>query len=340
QFMARFEQPAQPEPPLPGPEAAGECPKRGDRTGRDIGLLVSPQRPAKGQEVRIIAATLDGEEPLAMRVELDGKPIEVELSMRTGVPASTVARFTPSDDGRVEVIVGRDGKGLDCTSFGLRRSRFEDESPVDLSKVWEVERPWTAAEEALYSAWIRELFAGPPEQDLAWRALSEVTADSRRNLLHDHLGRGEDDAKDGLELVPDCADTPYFLRAYWSFKRGLPYGFRKCSRGKKRAPNCFDLRTNLDAPDRRPNWIEATPEGQAPTSVPPPGGTPSEVPADAVVPTHNEKIEYFFRRSVGWSVHTGNGRTAYGDSNSDLYPVALDRRALRPGMVYADPYGH
>jgi hypothetical protein len=58
------------------------------------------------------------------------------------------------------------------------------------------------------------------------------------------------------------------------------------------------------------------------------------------VPTTNEKIEYFFQRSIGWAVHTGNGRCAFGDSDSDLYPVALDRRGLRPGIVYADPYGH
>jgi hypothetical protein len=39
-------------------------------------------------------------------------------------------------------------------------------------------------------------------------------------------------------------------------------------------------------------------------------------------------------------VHTGNGRVALTDERSDLYPVRLDRRALRPGTVYADPYGH
>jgi hypothetical protein len=39
-------------------------------------------------------------------------------------------------------------------------------------------------------------------------------------------------------------------------------------------------------------------------------------------------------------VHSGNGRTAHADDATDLYPLRLDRRALRPGVVYADPYGH
>jgi hypothetical protein len=39
-------------------------------------------------------------------------------------------------------------------------------------------------------------------------------------------------------------------------------------------------------------------------------------------------------------VHSGTARTALDNENSDYYPVSLDREALRPGTVYADPYGH
>lgn len=39
-------------------------------------------------------------------------------------------------------------------------------------------------------------------------------------------------------------------------------------------------------------------------------------------------------------VHSGTARTALDNENSDYYPVALDRNSLRPGTVYADPYGH
>jgi hypothetical protein len=43
-------------------------------------------------------------------------------------------------------------------------------------------------------------------------------------------------------------------------------------------------------------------------------------------------------RDVGDVVHTGAVRA--GDDNADFYTVALTQQALRPGTVYADPYGH
>ena len=47
-----------------------------------------------------------------------------------------------------------------------------------------------------------------------------------------------------------------------------------------------------------------------------------------------------FLRVVADGVHSGTGRTRATDDNTDYYPVAADRRTLRPGTVYADPYGH
>src|SRR5690606_34317108 len=132
---------------------------RSDRD-RGVGVVISPLHPAKGQPVRILAATLDGEEPLALRIEAEGKPVEDEAEHRVGVPASTVARFSPTRSGRHQVVVGRDGTGLRCVSFVVRERPFKDDSVVDLATVWDNQRAWTAAEEALYSAWVRELFAG------------------------------------------------------------------------------------------------------------------------------------------------------------------------------------
>jgi hypothetical protein len=46
------------------------------------------------------------------------------------------------------------------------------------------------------------------------------------------------------------------------------------------------------------------------------------------------------RTTVANAVHSGSGRTAAGDDNTDYYPVPLKRETLRPGTIYADPYGH
>ena len=43
---------------------------------------------------------------------------------------------------------------------------------------------------------------------------------------------------------------------------------------------------------------------------------------------------------VAAGVQSGNGRTLASDSNTDFYPVPLTQETLRPGTIYADPYGH
>ena len=49
---------------------------------------------------------------------------------------------------------------------------------------------------------------------------------------------------------------------------------------------------------------------------------------------------YYLRTTLANAVHSGNGRTAAGDDNNDYYPVSLKQETLRPGTIYADPYGH
>lgn len=45
-------------------------------------------------------------------------------------------------------------------------------------------------------------------------------------------------------------------------------------------------------------------------------------------------------RMVMNGVHSGTARAAMNNENADYYPVSLDRGGLRPGVVFADPYGH
>src|SRR6202035_2342095 len=68
----------------------------------------------------------------------------------------------------------------------------------------------------------------PPDQELSWKSWDEVLRDQSRNVLFNYLGLGEDSLLKGR---PDCADFVYFLRAYFAFKMGLPFGYSNCSRG-------------------------------------------------------------------------------------------------------------
>ena len=220
---------------------------------------------------------------------------------------------------------------------------------------------WNSTTEALFSAWIEKLFDAPPDQDLSWKVWSEVLRDQSRNFLFNYLGRGEDNVRDRPE--PDCADFVYFLRAYFAYKMGLPFGYSNCSRGigrqaaqmlpvvrhrssrgdasaaaartgrrvrrsrpppRRRRPSrrrgssaCFRARSRRPMRSRRRRRaVQAPPKPKRPTNF----------------------AEYL--RDVGDVVHTGAVRVVAADDNTDFYTVPLTRKALRPGTVYADPYGH
>jgi hypothetical protein len=51
-------------------------------------------------------------------------------------------------------------------------------------------------------------------------------------------------------------------------------------------------------------------------------------------------FDRFVNGDVRNVVHSASGRTGPDDDSTDYYPVPLTRRALRPGTLYADPYGH
>jgi hypothetical protein len=163
---------------------------------------------------------------------------------------------------------------------------------------------WNLGEQALYAAWIERLFEAPPNESLSFPSLAPVLADPGRNFLYDYLGKGEDKR---LPAEPDCADLSYFLHAYFAWKRGLPIASRACSRGSR------------DSPPR----CEAPIIDRAFTGPPAPAGTFRDV-----------------SRRLMDRVHSGSGRTALRDEATDFYPVPLDRTALWPGTLYADPYGH
>src|SRR5437764_9163353 len=127
---------------------------------------------------------------------------------------------------------------------------------------------------------------------------------------------------------------------------GLPYGCSKCSRGGGgKAPSCpqwFSLHNAEEA--RPPPPLPAVPPippaasgyfgfSSAPAPLAPPA--PPAPKRTGPAPSFAELVQ------IVWdSVHSGSGRTALADNNTDYYPVPLSADTLRPGTVYADPYGH
>src|SRR5262249_55565794 len=147
-----------------------------------------------------------------------------------------------------------------------------------------------------------------------------------------------------IVIRPDCADFPYFLRAYFAFKMGLPFGYTKCTRGggghPPRCPVWWNIEHEEPRPAVAPEQLVFPPEQLAaagplfPTAPKPPPGPPPR-PAGLAA-----SFGHYLRWSIADAVHSGNGRTSANDDNTDYYPVPLNQDALRPGTVYADPYGH
>lgn len=171
------------------------------------------------------------------------------------------------------------------------------------STFWKIEDSWDWEWENLYSAWLEALFLEAEEKD-SWPNLNSVFNQPDRNFLINHLGLDEDSR---LSLEPDCADNPFFLRAYFSWKNRLPFGFHQCSRG------------SLSRPPAVGRWFH------------------NELPAEP-----GDEVKKFMRlmRLVMDTVHSGTGRTALAEDNTDYFPLPLSRNQLRPGAIFADPYGH
>src|SRR5262249_23142145 len=159
-------------------------------------------------------------------------------------------------------------------------------------------------------------FDAPPNVELSWKAWNEVLRDKSRNMLFDYFGQNEDALAMGLR--PDCADFVYFLRAYFAFKVGLPFGYSNCSRGTAgQPPKCFQ-------------WFDVEQAAAPGRAAPPEQSAAAEPTAAAPAPKPKAKPSFAtFLRDVGDVVHTGAVRVSAADDRTDFYTVPLTAAALR-----------
>ncbi len=279
--------------------ASGAC-----REGGDVSIWVSPREPVAGGPLRILAVA-DAEPASDLAIaDPAGQAVAVTMARLGGPPWSLGATITSARTGTYRVEVRRGGDVVACRIVAVGNADVHSGRVLG-----EPDLGWDRRTEAFYSAWIERLFDAPPSEALGFPALQDALRDATRNFLYDHLQLGEDDAgsRRALTATPDCADMPYFLRAYFAWKIGLPFAVRACSRGtESSAPRCGEAQVT-----ERP--------GQG---------------ADLLA-----SFKVYARRLMD-IVHSGSARTALADDATDFYPVKLDRNVLRPGVIYADPYGH
>jgi hypothetical protein len=327
----------------------------------EVTVLPAPFAPWTGAPLRVMVIADKPVEGALSLTAPDGKVAVKSTDRHEGPPYSWFAEVAAPAAGTWHATLER--TSADCSpvtrdiTVGARKP---EPFKIPAGSIWQTRNNWNSTNEALFSAWIEKLFDAPPDQDLNWKVWYEVLRDPSRNFLHNYLGRNEDATQTGLR--PDCADFVYFLRAYFAFKMGLPFGYSNCSRGfGGKPPKCyqwFDVEhPEVTRPPPPPEQDAGVPAADAPPAPPPPQkpsllrlfGQSSEPPTDAPAtttppakapPPKPKRPTNFgeYLRDVGDVVHTGAVRA--GDDNADFYIVPLTKETLRPGTVYADPYGH
>ena len=282
------------------PGAGAQCP--GDD---DAFLIVNPRVPNARQPLRVVVTASENFGPIEIAfTDPAGVKHTPELRHLGGPPYTVVAEIAEPATGEWTIAMGDGARIIECETVTVR-SR-PPEPATGTGPVWDVRHNWSEGYENLYAAFVESIFDFPIDEDLTWTSLHELTNDPDLNILFDYYGEGEDTS---LEMGPDCADLPYMVRAYFAWKMGLPFGFRQCSRGRAgQPPRCSNLQTNVSV--TRAN------------------------------PVNTPAFQHFSRRNVRSGVHSASGRTHPDDDETDYYPVAMSREALRPGTLYADPYGH
>jgi len=268
-------------------------------------MLVLPKNPGPGEPFRILAT--GGEYIKKAQIIVSGPSgnlTSLKSNIGEGLPYWRIDDFAGCPAGKYKVILTVDKKVAGNLDFIISHGVVTPPTGV----VWKTLRGWDSGMETIYSAWINALFHGCDEHS-SWSALHEVTQNQNQNFLYNYLSLGEDDPmrKNSVTMQPDCADNPFFLRAYFAWKLGLPFSYHVCDRG------------SLVHNPKAGQWIT------------------NETSRSK---THPSLAFNAFLRKVMDGVHSGTARTALDDENSDYYPVSLERGDLRPGVVFADPYGH
>lgn len=120
---------------------------------------------------------------------------------------------------------------------------------------------------------------------------------------------------DNRSFHGDCADMAYILRAYYAWKNGLPFAYQNAMRTADGKPQDlrYSTRGNVVAGKRAAI-------GESPVSAPQFIARIGGEVSTAMFRTHPE---------------TGGGRFY-----DDFYPVEITRKAVRPGVIAYDIFGH
>lgn len=206
----------------------------------------------------------------------------------------------------------------------LAEGSYIEEGTIDLlgqSAPWKIMRvEWTGQDEDNYSRFVALLGEGVSQ------GLCATVSDCIRNPRVNPYASTD---PQGLKLFADCADFPYFVRAYFAWRNQLPFGFvsgLRAIQAEGVEPPTKDIRysTYGNVVTRRYSLVPKKPRlGSV---------------------RYPNAIE-IFNDTLPSEISSGTFRVSYSGMDadnlfSDFYPVRITRDAVRPGTVIYDPNGH
>jgi hypothetical protein len=303
--LVSCDNPSKSDKTLSGSSKTSEKKENPERYTPVYDLLILPKNPAPGEAFRVLATGSENITKTLITVSGPGGTLKSVNSIHGDeLPYWRIDDFKGGSAGKYTITLTEDDRIVSTLELTLSQAKEIKPSNV----VWKTLRGWDSGTEVLYSAWINALFHDCDENS-SWSSLHEVVQNENQNFLYNYLSVGEDDpeAVNKLIMQPDCADNPFFLRAYFAWKLGLPFGYHVCDRGR------------IGRSPKPGQWIT------------------NEISSSRTQPVL--AFNAFLRRVMN-DVQSGTARTALDDENSDYYPVSLERANIRPGIVFADPYGH
>jgi hypothetical protein len=153
---------------------------------------------------------------------------------------------------------------------------------------WTARHQWSDRYEAEFARWVEELFADKKG------SLAACLRNPEGNSLYSNEDRNNN-------LFSDCADLPYLLRAYFSYKKKLPFSFNVTISGSRYSNN--------NQPGSRRSFLSYSNFSS-------------------------------LARTISNSVHSGFFRFFWTTEKTDTFLCQINRESIVPGTVYYDANGH
>lgn len=190
---------------------------------------------------------------------------------------------------------------------------YQNQPALDLPIVV-TQTDWTDAAESGFSSFVNRL--GKAISSKKCNTVKSCMRSTEANMY------ASQDPK-SLILYSDCADFPYFLRAYYAYHNGLPFGFVN---DIDKADRPYSSVANKDA-ELATKGLENSPYGNVVRS----RGGSNVARAPGAEPN---LISYLGRMFDTVSTATLRvGPLSPNHSLTDLYPVKINRSGIRPGTI-------